>query len=225
MSFVVVLPQKRRITEADASRYLTLREKEVFKRFNSVSRAYMWFLERVATKKAIQLYLKKIRHKDIQLNLIDIVQDENGRSHFKVMKGRFIKDEQNTSISLAHIKNIAIGGIANKSIEGSLGVHVERIRNFKHSFLKAFLDKNEMKEITRYKKSYNKRENATVFWSIKEACARSKGQNFSPKEFIVKKVRKGFYEVYDKQNSLISIGFARSWSPQAGFVATEVYTK
>lgn len=225
MSFVVVLPQKRQITEADASRYLTSREQEIFRRFKNISKAYMWFLERVATKKAIQLYLEKTRKVNMPWNLIDIVQNENGIPSFKITKGRFRKDEQNTSISLNHIRNIAIGGIANKKVEGYLGVRVEKVRNFKQTFLKAFLDKNEMKEVARYKTPFKKKESATLLWSIKEAYLKSTNQNISPKGIVVKKIRKGFYEIYDVVNTSASVGFARGWTPQAGFVAIEVYAR
>lgn len=225
MSFVVVLPQKRSITEADANHFLSSREHKKFKAFKNAPRAYMWFLERVATKKAIQLYFTRARGILVPSNTIDISEDMHGAPSYTINKGRFSADEKNTSISLAHVKNIAIGGIAHKKMEGSLGVHVERVRNFKSAFLKAFLDSREMKEVTHYKTAIKKKENATILWSIKEAYIKSKNENINPKEIVVKKIRQGVYEIYERCSLGTLAGFARSWFPQVGYVATEVYMK
>lgn len=225
MSFVVILPQKRKVTSLDAFLYLTPRERDVLACFKNVYRAHMWFLERLATKKAIKIYLEKTKGVYIPWNIIDIIHDEKGIPHFKIVKRRFGQYEKNTSISLNYIKNIAIGGIANKNIEGSFGVILEKIRNFKLNFLKAFLNKKEIEEITKYKTQIKRKEMATILWSIKEAYLKSLGEKTSPKEIFVKKIRQGLYEIYNKQNLSTAVGFAKSWFPQTDFVAIEVYAK
>ncbi|MFM2357811.1 MAG: hypothetical protein RJA61_548 [Candidatus Parcubacteria bacterium] len=224
MSFIVSLPQKRKITRGDVALYLTSREQIIYTSFSNKARAYMWFTERIATKKAIQLYFKKNRNRNIPWNMIDISERDSGTPIYRILKGKYIREEQQTNISFSHVRNIAIGGIAQTNLEGSLGVHVEKVRNFRKSFLKAFLEAREIEDVIRYKKIDNRNIEATILWSIKEACLKSEKIISHPKDIIVLKISKNYYEIYDAKTKHIK-GYASSWSPQKGFVASKVYKK
>jgi len=226
MSFVVTLPQKRNIQRRDAVHYLSPREIEFFKGFSNKARGYMWFMERLAVKKAIRLYFEKKRHVTIPWNTIEISQDNTSTPSYKILSGRHLKYERDTSISFSHVGNIAIGGIITKSIDGSLGVHIEKIRRFRQSFLKAFLTKEEVGEVKRYKKPENRNKTATMFWSIKEAYLKYRIPKVHPKEIKIVRLRKDMYEVYECISSKCVLkAQAKSWVPQKGFVASEVYIK
>ncbi len=224
MSYVVVVPQKRGITVEDLKRYLTYWERVSYASLSNSTRRQMWFLERVAAKKAIRLYFQKTKGILVPWASIEIMSSGNNKPIYRILKGH-LRDVSRTNISLSHVQHIAIGGISHTQRDGSLGVHIERVRNFKRDFLKAFLTVSEQKEIKRYKLPERRRLYATAFWSIKEAYLKSKTTQFHPKEIEIVRKNKDLFEIHDPVGSKVPSGIARYSIPQKGFVASEVYIK
>lgn len=132
-----------------------------------------WLAGRLAVKKALHdLILEKFKI-SIPLDEIEISLTMGKKPEYVILKNRNFAFPK-AKISIAHTDGIGVGVAEWSSSAVDIGIDLEKVRKFKQSFLKGFLN---AKEINFLKDAEGGQKDflATLFWCIKESYLKALG--------------------------------------------------
>jgi len=183
------------IKNIPVSDYLLKKEIEIYRK-KSFLKKKDWIAGRFIVKSAISSYFFGKFKKRIDFKDIEIVSQKFKKP---VCRINSIKNEK-IDLRISHCDGFAIADASEKKIDFSIGIDIQKIRNFSYNTTMSFLSEKELAWLKKIKPE--KRAMAeTLFWSLKESYLKAKGTGlvYHPKfvEFNID-FKKKSGKIYDK---------------------------
>ncbi len=183
--------------------FLSINEIQLFKHVKKNYRKYEWFFGRLLAKIAIIESLKQLNLKIPRFDKIEIVSNSSGMPRFIVHDDVNEKKYLSNSIffSIAHkFGNVVVAS----TLQNPVGIDIEKIRTFSHSFGNKFIRNLETDELSVFLKARNRVIDRnyikTGIWCIKEATSKALGLGLKVdfQDMLIKCIDGKIFCIYDK---------------------------